>query len=269
MRDRSKLTRRRGDAPGSLIETLESRRLLSGSPFSGPLQVSPGAPLSGIAGESVSGFIAELTGVQDISQFSYPTERPSPRLWIRWGDGSTPGSAYTSIAPNDAFGALVPMGGHVYRRAGDYVIHGAFVWHGRVLARVEQTVHVAQNSSNGVTLYAVAGQPLSDVVLGTLSGTLENPVAFWGDPVLVSQPTNGGWGESSPVAFQPLSPSPQPPGPMLYQVIGTHTYKHPGEYRVRVGGLSVHPSGIADTWETVVYSTVIVTKAVTPHAAGS
>jgi hypothetical protein len=271
------------------VEALESRRLLSASPFSGPIQVSPGAPLDAIAGEEViSGTLATVTGV-DTSWFYVDPENLSTNYAVRWGDGSAPNISFTDLGARPGeLEALVPMGGHVYGRAGDYVMHVAFLWQGRAVAHVREVVHVDQNSDNGLTLHAFVGQPISAVIgTYTYSGsyTISAADVFWGDspgpaPKVVQSPPfnlHPEWGSHSAAALGPL-------GAGVYQASGTHTYLHPGEYRVRLGVYLFPPNNqrtrppvtILPRDDSVIlselpeiFSTIIVTKAAKPHAVGS
>ena len=227
--------------PVPAVELLERRRLCSASAYQ-PIPIPQQAALAGVPYDA--GDLAALGGV-DTSQFS----GAYPNAIVRWGDHSAPSMVFTSIdaAKHEIFAGLLS---HTYGRAATYTLRVSFVFHGRELGRVAEPIVVAQNTPNGLTLHATVAQPFTQSV-GTFMGQYVEVDVNWGD------------GSHS-------APTIQPTGNNILEVIGTHTYRRAGRYRISVSGVPappvrprgtrVPPPAAPIAFITLLQSTAIVTR---------
>lgn len=200
------------------IEALEPRRLLSASPYAGPLHVVgdlSAAQQMSYVGFGVIGALATLEGVSGAEQLK-PGQLP--RATVHWGDGS--GAQRLDILASGASSIdASAFRNHIYRRAGTFTIKTAFYFHSRRLGEVRQSINVQQNSSGGTTIRAVVGQQFTQV-LGTV------PTASTASEGLLGADWGDGSGHSS-VTIQNDNGTTE-------QLVASHVYRHPGTYRVIV-----------------------------------
>lgn len=223
------------------IQALEPRRLLSASPYSGPLQVvpdlSPAQQLT-YTGNAVYGLLATLEGVSDAQQLK-PNQLP--RAVVRWGDGSAAQRLNVSAFGATSIGAVTTTSHH-YRHTGTFAIKIAFYFHGRRLGEVVQMIKVDQNSAGGTTIRAIVGQQFTQV-LGTVPTASTASEQYLG--------ANWGDGSFTGVTVQNNNGTTE-------QIVSSHVYKRPGVYRILV----TEPSSNFEvvTIGPIVFSTAIVAR---------
>lgn len=235
-----------------MLETLEDRRLLSGSVAApGPALPALGSPititssptiLSGTtihaeAGQPFHAVIGAIHGLPGL-QATYRLQGT-----IDWGDGTASSAAQFLPAPG---GAIDVLGAHTYAAAGSDAISVVVtaVPPGGSLALVKLlgTIHskalvIAPNG--GVTLTETAGVAFT-ANLGTFRSTLSmltmTAVITWGD---------GTQSTGKIVALPTTGPVPD------FAVYGSHTYASTGSYPVHITVYSGPPSPVVDPiWPT-------------------
>lgn len=201
-------------------EPLESRRLLStsvthtiGTPPQAPLTATraatsvtaTGVTLNIQTGQPFSHQLGTLTGIS----------RRGLHANVNWGDG-TPvvrGFIFTNRS-----GTLTVSASHNYVRPGTFVIT-VKVWHGSgrratLVAQFQSTANVQPGTT---TLQPVAGEPFTTTV-----GSFVPPANGNG---MTQALINWGDGQMSDGTIQPNAQGGQ-------DVVGTHTYSRPGNYRI-------------------------------------
>jgi hypothetical protein len=189
-----------------------------------------------------------LLGVLNDRQLKLPGEAgpDTPVLTVQaeWGDKRR---SPAKLVRNSA-GAIEIYATHAYSKVRPYTVHvtGRLVRGretGPAVPLFQVPASVTVNSPGGATLSALAGVPLTGVV-----ATLPRPegyAALHGVTTMVANPTTSaaleatihwGDGETSPALWQPAATG-------AYELVGSHTYRRAGNFRVAVQVVESTPVG--------------------------
>lgn len=232
----------------AVCESLEDRRLLSATGHSAELKLHRIDDLSivqGLLHPTIN--IATVTGPGTSAitpgQFS-GSNNAGVRVDVQWGSGK---SAVRSEASFDASGQpdVVNIFANNPLPAGVHPVRLTLINNGKVADVVKETIRVEARSSNGVSLHAIAGKPLT-AALGYIQSSPPQ-----GEQLVIS------WGDQT----QPdLIPQPGLSAAELLDINGTHTYAKPGKYVINVLSETTGPAEVETVTTDQIISTITVSR---------
>lgn len=238
-------TQCRAPQSSAICEPLEDRRLLSATGHSAGMKLHRIDDLSivqGLLHPTIN--IATVTGpgTSAITPGEFSTS--GVHVSVQWGSGK---SAVRSEASFDASGQpdVVNIFANNPLPAGVHPVRLTLIDNGKAVDVLKETIRVEARTSNGVSLHAVAGKPLT-AALGYIQSSPppgEQLVIYWGDQTpseVIPQPTLSVTG--------------------LLDINGTHTYAKPGKYVIDVFLETVGPPEVATVTTDQIISTITVSR---------
>lgn len=234
---------------GAVVESLESRRFLSGvvvpAVVLGPIATSPGTTAAGPSVVRGVGVTIEAEATDEFRGVvgyvaGYTGSLTGLSATISWGDG-TPTSA--GVLGLGADGRIAVGGVHTYAGAGHYPVTVVVTRQGPpgsaaptvLVATIKSDAVVRPDDEGGVTLKVLAGKAFTAKV-----GSFDYTPPPTASPVALELSAMIDWGDGtkSPGKIKPT-------GADDYDVIGQHTYAVAGKYKVHVVVVAGYPKPTA------------------------